>query len=50
MSRARRTHGMSEFADLLTGEFTVWGVTVQNWMLLATMVFIISITVVRKAL
>jgi hypothetical protein len=26
---------MSEFSDLLTGEFTVWGVTVQNWMLLA---------------
>jgi hypothetical protein len=41
---------MGHFADLLTGEFTVWGVTVQNWMLLATMVFIISITALRKTL
>jgi hypothetical protein len=41
---------MSRFSDLLTGEFTVWGVTVQNWMLLATMIFIISITVLRKTL
>jgi len=41
---------MSEFSDLWTGEFTLWGVTVQNWMLLATMIFIISITVLRKTL
>jgi hypothetical protein len=41
---------MSQFSGLLTGEFTVWGVTVQNWMLLATMIFIISITVLRKTL
>ena len=50
MSRPRRTHIMSEFSDLLTGEFTLWGVTVQNWMLLATMVFVITITAMRKAL
>jgi hypothetical protein len=41
---------MSQFSDLLTGEFTLWGVTVQNWMVLATMIFIISITVLRKTL
>jgi hypothetical protein len=41
---------MSEYSDLLIGEITVWGVTVQNWMLLATMVFIISITALRKTL
>jgi hypothetical protein len=41
---------MSEYSNFLTGEITVWGVTVQNWMLLATMVFIISITALRKTL
>jgi len=37
---------MGEYSDLLTGEITVWGV----WMLLATMVFIVSITALRKTL
>jgi len=41
---------MSHFSDLLTGEFTVWGVTLQNWMLLVTIVFIISIAALRKTL
>ena len=41
---------MSEFSDLLTGEFTLLGVTVQNSMLLPTMVLVITITAMRKTI
>jgi len=41
---------MGAYLHLLTDDFTVSGVTFQYWMPLAVMVFVISMTALKKIL